>query len=490
MECWRGLEAHHSTTPSLQYSSPDEANGPTIFCKENSKMATGITEQLAIHTAKVRYEDIPPEAIEKAKDCILDQIGVELIGSTLEWNKIAYRYVADMGGRGESTVVHYGKKVPTLDAAFVNATFGQGCELDDVGFAAGGHPGAATVPVALAVGEKQHSSGKDFLAAVVVGWDVMYRLLAAVRPSSGKRGFHSHGIGAPFGAMATAARLLGLNDGQMLHAFGIAGMHSSGTMEYDQTGGEVKRVIAGIAARGGIQSALLAQLGLTGPPTIIEGKRGFLKVFADGVEPEGITRDLGREFKIMRIWFKLYPCVATVQGVIYTLGKLIDEHRFTADDVEEIQVGISETSLSHGGAIYEPHDTATAQFSLPFSLAIRLLKNDNDLSFYMDPKLWTDPKVLALAKKVKSYADPNAKKDQNYNTTMEVRLTNGKTYKAFEPYPPGSPLNRVSRDVLRAKFRKMARAVLPDERIDKLIEAVDRLETCNDTAQLIPLLVK
>jgi len=453
-------------------------------------MATGITEQLAIHTAKVRYEDIPPEAIEKAKDCILDQIGVELIGSTLEWNKIAYRYVADMGGRGESTVVHYGKKVPTLDAAFVNATFGQGCELDDVGFAAGGHPGAATVPVALAVGEKQHSSGKDFLAAVVVGWDVMYRLLAAVRPSSGKRGFHSHGIGAPFGAMATAARLLGLNDGQMLHAFGIAGMHSSGTMEYDQTGGEVKRVIAGIAARGGIQSALLAQLGLTGPPTIIEGKRGFLKVFADGVEPEGITRDLGREFKIMRIWFKLYPCVATVQGVIYTLGKLIDEHRFTADDVEEIQVGISETSLSHGGAIYEPHDTATAQFSLPFSLAIRLLKNDNDLSFYMDPKLWTDPKVLALAKKVKSYADPNAKKDQNYNTTMEVRLTNGKTYKAFEPYPPGSPLNRVSRDVLRAKFRKMARAVLPDERIDKLIEAVDRLETCNDTAQLIPLLVK
>ena len=453
-------------------------------------MTIGITEQLAIHTAKVRYEDIPPEAIEKAKDCILDQIGVALIGSTLEWNKIAYRYVAEMGGRGESTVINYGNKVPTLDAAFVNATFGQGCELDDVGFASGGHPGAATVPVALAVGEKQRCSGKDFLAAVVVGWDVMYRLLLAVRPSSGKRGFHSHGIGAPFGAMATAARLMRLNDGQILHAFGIAGMHSSGTMEYDQTGGEVKRVIAGIAARGGIQSAMLAQRGLTGPPTIIEGKRGFLKVFADLVEPEEITRDLGSEFKIMRIWFKLYPCVATVQGVIYTLSKLIEEHRFGADDIDEIRVDISETSLSHGGAIYEPHDTASAQFSLPFSLAIRLLKNDNDLSFYMDPQLWTDPKVLALAKKVKSYADPNAKKDQNYNTTMEVKLTNGKSFKAFEPYPPGSPLNMVSRDVLRAKFRKMARAVLTEERIDRLIEAVDRLETCNDAAQLIPLLVK
>ncbi len=453
-------------------------------------MATGLTERLAVHTAKVRYEDIPPAAIEKAKDCILDQVGVELIGSTLEWNKIAYRYVADMGGRTESTIVNYGTKAPALDAAFVNATFGQGCELDDVGFGAGGHPSAATVPVALALCEKQRSSGKDFLAAVVVGCDVMYRLLAAVRPSSGKRGFHSHGIGAPFGAMTTAARLLRLNDGQILHAFGIAGMHSSGTMEYDQTGGEVKRVIAGIAARGGIQAAMLAQLGLTGPPTMIEGKRGFLKVFADQVEPEEITRDLGRDFKIMRVWFKIYPCVATVQGVIFTLTKMIAEHRFGADDIDEIRVGISETSLSHGGAIYEPRDTASAQFSLPFSLALRLLKNDNDLSFYMDPQLWTDPKVLALAKKVKSYADPNAKKDQNYNTTMEVKLTNGKTFKAFEAYPPGSPLNMVSRDVLRTKFRKMARAVLAEERIEKLIETVDRLETYDDAAKLVPLLVK
>ncbi len=452
-------------------------------------MTTGITELLAAHAAKVRYEDIPPEAIEKAKDCILDQIGVELIGSTLEWNKIAYRYVADMGGRGESTIVNYGAKVPVLDAAFVNATFGQGCELDDVGFAAGGHPGAATVPVALALSEKQQSSGKDFLAAVVVGWDVMYRLLKAVRPSAGKRGFHSHGIGAPFGAMTTAARLLHLNEGQILHAFGIAGMHSSGTMEYDQTGGEVKRVIAGVAARGGIQSAMLAERGLTGPPTIIEGKRGFLRVFADQVEPEEITKDLGSDFKIMRIWFKLYPCVATVQGVIYTLTKMIEEHRFGADDIDEIRVGISETSLSHGGAIYEPHDTASAQFSLPFSLAIRMMKNDNDLSFYMDEKLWTDPKVLALAKKVKSYADPNAKKEQNYNTTMEVKLTNGKSYKAFEAYPPGSPHNMVGRDVLRAKFRKLAGAVLPEERIERVIEAVDRLESCENAAELVLLLV-
>src|SRR3989304_38453 len=114
-------------------------------------MTTGITEQLALHTARVRFEDIPREAIEKAKDCILDQVGVELIGSTLEWNKNAYPFFADMGGGAESPIVNYGTKAPALDAAFVNATFGQGCELDDVGFGAGGHPSAATGPVALAL---------------------------------------------------------------------------------------------------------------------------------------------------------------------------------------------------------------------------------------------------------------------------------------------------------------------------------------------------
>src|SRR5262245_955058 len=336
-------------------------------------MEEGITERLAAHAATVRYEDMPPDVIEKAKDCLLDQIGVELIGSTLDWNKIAYRYVVEMAGRPESTIVNYGTKAPALDVAFVNATFGQGCELDDVGFAAGGHLSAATVPVALALAEKERVSGKELLSAIVAGCDVMYRLLLAVRPSSGKRGFHSHGIGGPFGAMVVAARLLRLNRGQMLHAFGIAGSHSAGTMEYDPNGGERKRGHAGIAARRGVQAAMLARLGLTGPTTIIEGKRGFCRVFADHYDMDVITRDLGTDFKIMRIWFKMYPCVATVQGVVDTLAGLIEKHKIRASDVEEIKVGISETSLSHGGAIYEPNDVTSAQFRFAFSLALSLL---------------------------------------------------------------------------------------------------------------------
>lgn len=448
----------------------------------------GVTRKLAHYASSLRYEEIPREAIEKARDCILDQVGVELIGSTLDWNKIAYHYVLEMGGRAESTIVNYGTKVPALDAAFVNATFGQGCELDDVGFGAGGHLSAATVPVSLALCEKTRVSGKDLLASVVAGCDVMYRILLAVRPSAGKRGFHSHGIAGPFGAVVVAGRLLQLGGEEMVHAFGIAGSHSAGSMEYDQSGGEVKRIHAGLAARAGIQSAMLAQLGLTGPPTIIEGKRGFCRVFSDHHDMAVITKDLGRDFKIMRVWFKIHPCVATVQGVIDVVAQLMEQHNIQAEQVEEIRVGISETSLTHGGAIYEPHDVASAQFSLPFSVALRLLKKDNDLSLYMDSNLWKDPEVLALVRKVKSYADPQASGEMNYLTTMEIKLIDGRVVKAREEYPRGCPLNPMTRDELRAKFRRLAGVVLSNSRIEEIIEKVDRLEKLHDVSEVIPLL--
>ena len=450
----------------------------------------GVTRELAHFAAGLRYEDIPSEVVEKAKDCILDQIGVELIGSTLECNRIAYRYVAGLGGRAESTIVNYGTKVLALDAAFVNATFGQGCELDDVGFGSGGHLSAATVPVALSLCEKRPTSGREVIASVVAGCDVMYRMLFAVRPSANRRGFHSHGIAGPFAAAATAGRSLNVSPEEMVNAFGIAGSHAAGSTEYDLTGGEVKRIHAGLAARAGIQSAMLAQLGLTGPPTIIEGERGFCKIFADHYKLNTITENLGTDFKIMRTWFKIYPCVSTVQGVIDVLALLIEREHIRPEEVKEIQVGLSETSATHGGAIYAPRDVTGAQFSLPFSVALRLLKNDNDLSLYMDQNLWGDPNLLAVANKVKIYGDPQATGDKNYAVKMEIRLVDGRVAEAHQQFPRGCPFNPVTRDELRTKFNKLASVVLSTSRIEEIIEKVDQLEKFNDVSQLVSLFVQ
>jgi 2-methylcitrate dehydratase PrpD len=123
-------------------------------------------------------------------------------------------------------------------------------------------------------------------------------------------------------------------------------------------------------------------------------------------------------------------------------------------------------------------------------MAVRLLKNDNDLSLYMDPNLWRDPKVLALARKVKSYAVPEARGDKNYLTRMAIKLIDGGTVQTHQEYPRGCPLNPVSRDELRKKFKKLAGAVLTKGRIEEIIDKVDRLEKLEDVSELVPLLVR
>jgi 2-methylcitrate dehydratase PrpD len=191
----------------------------------------------------------------------------------------------------------------------------------------------------------------------------------------------------------------------------------------------------------------------------------------------------------MKTWFKIYPCVSTVQGAIDALALLIERDHIRHEEVEGIEVGLSETAAMHGSAIYEPRDVTGAQFSLPFSLALRLLKNDNDLSHYMDQSLWRHATLLDLASKVKTYGDPQAKGDRNYAVKMEVKLSGGRISQTYQEFPRGCPLNPVGRSDLRNKFERLAGVVVTSSKIDDLIDKVDHLENLDDVSELVPLLI-
>jgi 2-methylcitrate dehydratase PrpD len=156
---------------------------------------------LAQFVCKLTYEDLPGAVIEKTKELILDQLGCQLAGSTLPWTQPAYDYVADYGGRGESTVVGFGFRTSAQDAAFVNASFGHGCMGDDTDSVCHAHLGSIIIPAALALGEREAISGKEFIKAVVVGYDVASRIGAAA-PLAESRGFHPGPIFGPFGVAA------------------------------------------------------------------------------------------------------------------------------------------------------------------------------------------------------------------------------------------------------------------------------------------------
>src|SRR5689334_8450341 len=230
---------------------------------ESKEVMDGATRQLAARVLAINYADLDARTIAHAKLLLLDQIGVLLIGSTLPWTKMVYRYMTSFGGNPQARVVHYGNKLSVHDAAFVNAVFAQGCELDDFSTRkmGGGHGGAGTWPVALAMGEMLHSSGKELLVAGVVGYECMARIGKAVRPFGGVAGYPVHGILSPFGSVGATGWLLNLTEHEMTMAISLAASHSGGLNEYGRSGGEVKRLHAGIGARAGIQSAFLSQQG-------------------------------------------------------------------------------------------------------------------------------------------------------------------------------------------------------------------------------------
>ena len=271
---------------------------------------------------------------------VLDQLGCQLLGSTLEWNKVPYRFIRDLEGKAESTIVHYGTKALAHDAAYVNGTFGQGAELDDYGAGIGAHSGAICVPVALALGEKDHIKRQRVLDGIVIGYEVAWGLGQLMHVGIGHRGFHPQSIIGTFIATAVAGRLLRLNPKELCNAFGIAGSHASGTMEYDQSGGEVKRLHTGIAVRTGIQSAMLAKYGLTGPATIFEGHRGVLRLFAGQENPEGMILHLGQGVGIMHNCMKQYPTNASQQAPI-NAWQPDGGASLCAEQIERVEVGLN-----------------------------------------------------------------------------------------------------------------------------------------------------
>ncbi|HTN73407.1 MAG TPA: MmgE/PrpD family protein [Methylomirabilota bacterium] len=439
-----------------------------------------LAQRLAAFVCELDYAKLPAEVVRRAKDHILDQLGCQLLGSLMEWNGAVYRVVKENKPGGPATIVNYGDKVPVDDAALVNGTFAQGCEVDDYYDQGGGHPGAGSVPVALALAEKTPLSGRDFLAALAAGYELGWRIGRGLLPGMMRRGYHAQGVVGVFMAAATAGKIQRLNPVQMTHALAIAGSHASGTMEYDQSGGEVKRVHSGLACAGGMRSALLAGAGLTGPPTILEGKRGILNVFGGELKIDPVIKNLGADYAVLHAAIKRFPVNASQHAPIELLDNLMQQYKFAARDMEKIEVGVNEGVLLHGGTIYEPKEVIEAQFCLRFSLAVRLLKRSNDLEFYLDPKVWRDPEILDLGKKIALVADPTATGDRRFACKMKVSLRGEKIVSGEIGSPKGTSRNPLSAEEIRNKFFRLGSKVLSDRKLSAIMDKVEKIDIQED----------
>jgi 2-methylcitrate dehydratase PrpD len=373
----------------------------------------------------------------------------------------------------------------------VNGTFAQGCELDDYYDQGGGHPGAATVPVIVALAQQQTVSGQELITAMVAGYEVGWRIGRALLPELMQRGYHAQSAVGVFIAAAAAGKILRLDPDRMTHALAIAGSHAGGTMEYDQSGGEVKRLHNGMACCGGLRSALLAEIGLTGPPTILEGERGILKVMSGKCNIDPIVNDLQAGTENLALYhaaMKRFPVNASQHAPIELLDNLVREHKIDPRQVTEIKVEVNEGILLHSGTIYQPKEVIEAQFSLRFSLALRLLKGNNDLQHYLDPAMWSDRAMLEIGRKIELLADPTAIGPRRFACAMSIQFSDGREVRGSLAAPKGSYKNPLSARELHDKFYRLGRTVLDDQRLGSIVDSVERIESAQSVAALSTLM--
>src|SRR5210317_1125551 len=244
-----------------------------------------ITQELAGYCNRMKFNDLSDEVIDCAKYRFLDFISVACRGSIEDPSQAIYRFVMEME-KGEGVIVGTREKAPFLYSALANGTSSHSIEMDDVNNESSLHPGVVVFPSALATGEMAGASGKRFILAVVLGYEVMIRLGTALGPeNSYKRGFHPTGTCGTFGSSVASSKILGLQEEEILNTMGISGSQAAGSMEYLAQGAWTKPFHAGWAAHSGMVAALLSRKGFKGPSSILEGRDGFLHAYSEGADP-------------------------------------------------------------------------------------------------------------------------------------------------------------------------------------------------------------
>ncbi|MFQ5682664.1 MAG: MmgE/PrpD family protein [Candidatus Binatia bacterium] len=446
------------------------------------------TETLAAFAAGLVYEKIPSEVVERAKDCILDTIGVAIFGSSLPWSRIIIDYVKCNGGGGACTVLGPDALHATPPmAALGNGALAHAFEMDSLRQPSMGiHPGATLTSPGLAIAEDLRASGRDLITAFVAGCEVMSRIGLAAGNSSEKLGFHSPGLNGPIGAAVVAGRLMGLDSRRMTNAIGIAASLSSGILEFVRsgTGGMVKRLHLGRASEGGVLAATLARDGFTGPATVLEGDFGFLKVFCCGADLSQLTNSLGKTFDTLNICLKRFPCHITAHTPVQAIMDLMAEHGFTGADVEGVTVQGSEKMVTHHD-IPEPQDIMLGQYSTPFCVAVALFKDPLDPRSFSEDSL-KDEAIRGLCRKVQvEKRVDDGREIPSWGSVVFVTLKDGRQLERMADSFKGMPNNPCSREQLAEKFTRLTVAMEPKGR-DRLLNKLFNLEKMDSLAGLLP----
>jgi 2-methylcitrate dehydratase PrpD len=455
----------------------------------------GITQELAGYCSRMKFSDLSDEVIDCAKYRFLDFISVACRGSNEDPSQTMYRFVKEME-KGAGVIIGTREKAPYLYSALANGTAAHAIEMDDVHNESSLHPGVVVFPSALATGEMVGASGKSFILAAVLGYEVMIRLGRALGPeNSYKRGFHPTGTCGTFGSSVASAKILGLQEEEILNALGISGSQAAGSMEYLAQGAWTKPFHAGWAAHSGMLAALLAGKGFKGPSSIVEGRDGFLHAYSNGADPSRVLEGIGSGFQILRTSVKSHACCRYMHPPIDAVLKIVNENNLRPEQVKKIKVGVLKAGTSLIAepieSKYNPQSIVDAQFSMPFGAAAALLYGKAGLNEFQLSTIQSRP-VREMMRKVECTVDPELDRTfpKQWRATAEILTEDDKRYSTTVEYPKGDPENPLSWEEMKERFHDLTGQTMKKERRLKIVEEVEWLDGIKDIRKWSSLLLR
>ncbi|MEX2643293.1 MAG: MmgE/PrpD family protein [Acetobacterales bacterium] len=446
-----------------------------------------VRDRLAELVLGIGYADLPERTVHQAKRMVLDSMACLLGGYTSRPAKIVRQTLRELGGNPTATVYGSAERTSATHATLANGTAIRFLDWNDYYFRRDPSHASGNLAAALAVAESEGLDGKALLLGFVIGYEVQLRLVDhAGVPNLWERGWH-HATNMAFSSAALSAHLMGLDALGTANAMAIAGSHNN-TLTQSQRGNipMMKATAEAAIAKGGVEAALLARAGLSGPEEAFEGKFGWIPVVAGEVDLDGLLAPHGGRFKIEDTCIKPYEAEMMTQSSVQAAIDVAREGRIDPDEVLHVEARFHDYAFrkpSWDPKKLQPKDKETADHSFPYCIAVAMIDGDCGPEQYTEERL-ADPRVRDLMAKVELTVDPalTALLPEKFGTAVKVTMRDGSVHESVCECPPGHPENPLSDVQIEAKFRRLAKGLLSPRQIDQAIAATWSLDSCYDMA--------
>jgi len=452
-----------------------------------------ILYKMAKFTRKLKYEDLSQEAIDLSKRFLLDSIGCGFGGCTTEDVNIMKKFLDEMGGKSEATVINSNQKLPMCNAALLNSLMIRALDFNDIYWEQDPSHPSDLIPAALAPAEVLNKSGRELIVAIVLAYEWEQRLCEFAIPGIRERKWH-HATLTQFASPLVSGKILGLSEEQLVNAVGISASHNL-TLGAVTAGNltMMKNTVDPMATQAGLFSALLAQMGYKGPEHVLDGKEGLLDTIGGRFDLNVLTDGLGESFRITRCSMKAFPTEALTHAPISAVIKIMKRNQINKNDIEEVKIRTvaRAADILSDPSKYNPQTRETADHSLPYCIAVTIVDGTVTPESFTDNKIM-DPEIRSYLPKVKVFADPDYEKTfpELKKAGVDIICNDDKKYELEVDYPLGDFRDPMDDDTLYKKFDSMVLPITGKNKRDMILNSIVHLEKLKDVKELTRLLGK